>query len=180
VAIEFDPVDRLTAGAVGEPGERTFFLQGKKGDRLVTLLVEKGQVQQLAAAVVEILARIGADPSAEPETATMDLEPPLEPEWRAGRLAIGYEEDRDLLVLEVEELVPEEEEEDDQAESPLEEEGPEPGMVRFWATKDQMLALARHSAAVCAAGRPTCQFCGNPIDADGHMCPAMNGHRELG
>ncbi len=178
MAIELDPVDRLTAGAVGEPGERTFFLQGKKGDHLVTLLVEKGQVQQLAAAVVEILARIGADPSAEADTTTMDLEPPLEPEWRAGRLAIGYEEDRDLLVLEVEELVPEEEDED--AGSPVEEEEPEPGMVRFWATKDQMLALARHSAAVCAAGRPTCQFCGNPIDADGHMCPAMNGHRELG
>jgi len=177
VAIELDPVDRITAGAVGEPGERTFFLQGKKGDHLVTLLVEKGQVQQLAAAVVEILARIGADPSAEAETTTMDLEPPLEPEWRAGRLAIGYEEDRDLLVLEVEELLLEEEGED--AESPVEEE-PEPGMVRFWATKDQMLALARQSAAVCAAGRPTCQFCGNPIDAEGHMCPAMNGHRELG
>jgi uncharacterized repeat protein (TIGR03847 family) len=176
VAIELDPVDRLTAGAVGEPGERTFFLQGKKGDHLVTLLVEKGQVQQLAAAVVEILSRIGADPSAEADTTTMDLEPPLEPEWRAGRLAIGYEEDRDLLVLEVEELVPEE---DEDAETPLEEE-PEPAMVRFWATKDQMLALARHSAAVCAAGRPTCQFCGNPIDVDGHMCPAMNGHRELG
>ena len=112
MAIELDPVDRITAGAVGEPGERTFFLQGKKGDHLVTLLVEKGQVQQLAAAVVEILARIGADPAAEADTTTMDLEPPLEPEWRAGRLAIGYEEDRDLLVLEVEELVPEEEDED--------------------------------------------------------------------
>jgi uncharacterized repeat protein (TIGR03847 family) len=112
VTIELDPVDRITAGAVGDPGERTFFLQGKKGDHLVTLLLEKGQVQQLAAAVVEILARIGADPSAETDTSTMDLEPPLEPEWRAGRLAIGYEEDRDLLVLEVEELVPEEEGED--------------------------------------------------------------------
>ena len=179
MAIELDPVDRITTGAVGEPGERTFFLQGKKGDHLVTLLVEKGQVQQLAAAVVEILARIGADPAAEPDTTTMDLEPPLEPEWRAGRLAIGYEEDRDLLVLEVEEFVPEEEEEN-ATEAAVEEEEPEPAMVRFWATKDQMLALARQSAAVCAAGRPTCQFCGNPIDADGHMCPAMNGHRELG
>jgi uncharacterized repeat protein (TIGR03847 family) len=179
VAIELDPVDRIATGAVGEPGERTFFLQGKKGDHLVTLLVEKGQVQQLAAAVVEILARIGADPSAEPDTTTMDLESPLEPEWRAGRLAIGYEEDRDLLVLEVEELVPEEEEEN-ATETVVEEKEPEPGMVRFWATKDQMLALARQGAAVCAAGRPTCQFCGNPIDADGHMCPAMNGHRELG
>src|SRR2546423_61449 len=79
------------------PGERTSSREGKRGARLVTLLVEKGQVRQLAAAVVEILARIGADPSAEADTPTMDLEPPLEPEWRAGRLAIGYEEDRDLL-----------------------------------------------------------------------------------
>jgi uncharacterized repeat protein (TIGR03847 family) len=179
VTIELDPVDRITAGAVGEPGERTFFLQGRKGERLVTLLVEKQQVQLLAASVVKILSDIEAETSAEPELVAMDLESPLEPEWRAGRLAIGYEEDRDLLVLEVEELVPEAE--DDEAEAPIaSEESPEPGMVRFWATRDQMLALARHGVAVCAAGRPTCQFCGNPMDAEGHVCPAMNGHGELG
>jgi uncharacterized repeat protein (TIGR03847 family) len=182
VAIELDPVDRITAGAVGEPGERTFFLQGRKGDRLVTLLVEKQQVQLLAASVVNILARIEAEPADEPEAVPMDLESPLEPEWRAGRLAIGYEEDRDLLVLEVEEFVPEAEDEEAQEGEPAAaaEDLPEPGMVRFWATRDQMLALARHGVEVCAAGRPTCQFCGNAMDAEGHICPAMNGHNELG
>ena len=85
MAIELDPVDRITAGAVGEPGERTFFLQGRKGERVVTLLVEKQQVQLLAASVVEILARIGAEPSDEPDTSARGLESPLEPEWRAGR-----------------------------------------------------------------------------------------------
>ena len=113
----------------------------------------------------------------------MELEEPLVPEWRAGRLAIGYEEDRDLLVLEVEELLPEDEEGDAPEPgdpSPLSEEERAGGTVRFWATRDQMLALARHGVAVCASGRPTCQFCGNPIDAEGHTCPAMNGHRELG
>jgi len=181
--IELDPVDRITAGAVGEPGLRTFFLQGRKGPQLVTLLVEKQQVQLLAASVVEILSRVGGDTAAEEGDAPdeeMDLEEPLVPEWRAGRLAIGYEEDRDLLVLEVEELLPEDEE-DEEGTEPVA--GPEPGeagKVRFWATRDQMLALARHGAAVCALGRPTCQFCGNPIDAEGHTCPAMNGHRELG
>jgi uncharacterized repeat protein (TIGR03847 family) len=182
VVIELDPVDRITTGAVGEPGERTFFLQGRKGERLITVLVEKGQVQQLAAAVVRLLSRIESEQAAEPPELPMDLESPLEPEWRAGRLAIGYEENRDLLVLEVEELVPgaeDEEGQDEPAEGAPAEEGPEPSMVRFWATRDQMLALARHGAAVCAAGRPTCQFCGNPIDAEGHVCPAMNGHSEL-
>ena len=189
MAIELDPVDRITAGAVGEPGERTFFLQGRKGDHLVTLLVEKQQVQLLAASVVKILAQIETEPSEEePEARPMDLESPLEPEWRAGRLAIGYEEDRDLLVLEVEEFVPgtEDEDDDEEQESPQEaptvggDDQPEPGLVRFWATRDQMLALARHGVTVCAAGRPTCQFCGNPMDAEGHVCPAMNGHSELG
>jgi hypothetical protein len=41
-----------------------------------------------------------------------------------------------------------------------------------------MLALARHGATVAARGRPKCRYCGNPIDPQGHMCPAMNGHRE--
>ena len=54
-----------------------------------------------------------------------------------------------------------------------------PRSVRFWATRDQMLSLARHGAAVCAAGRPRCQLCGNPRDPEGHTCPALNGHREL-
>jgi uncharacterized repeat protein (TIGR03847 family) len=188
VAIELDPVDRITAGAVGEPGERTFFLQGRKDDRLVTLLVEKQQVQLLAASVVKILAQIATASSEEaPAEFPMDLESPLEPEWRAGRLAIGYEEDRDLLVLEVEEFVPEAEDEDDEGEEAQREapaavadDAPEPGLVRFWATRDQMLALARHGVTVCGAGRPTCQFCGNPMDAEGHVCPAMNGHSELG
>ena len=189
--IELDPVDRITAGAVGEPGARTFFLQGRKGSQLVTLLVEKQQVQLLAASVVEILARIASESEAELVAETsdegMELEEPLVPEWRAGRLAIGYEEDRDQLVLEVEELLPDDETgEDPEAGEPsssseyVDDDESETGKVRFWATRDQMLALARHGVAVCASGRPTCQFCGNPIDAEGHTCPAMNGHRELG
>jgi hypothetical protein len=40
-----------------------------------------------------------------------------------------------------------------------------------------MLALARHGAQVCAQGRPTCRFCDRPMDPEGHICPAMNGHR---
>ena len=62
----------------------------------------------------------------------------------------------------------------------LAEDEVERGRVRFWATREQMFALARHGAAVCAAGRPLCQFCGNPIDPDGHVCVAMNGHRGFG
>jgi uncharacterized repeat protein (TIGR03847 family) len=216
VLIELDPVDRITADAVGPPGERVFYLQGRKGDHLVTVLVEKQQVQLLAASVVEILSRLGKETGQGPPDEAMGLEGPVDPEWRAGRLSIGYEEDRDLIMLEAEQLAPDEGEEEEEGtddplaalgveldvaelvEEPEEErltpgdlddleeledlEGlgvatEEPARVRFWATREQMLSLARHGATVCAQGRPRCQLCGNPIDPEGHQCPALNGHR---
>jgi uncharacterized repeat protein (TIGR03847 family) len=220
VDIDLDPVTRITADAVGPPGERTFFLQGRAGERLVTVLVEKQQVQLLAASIVEILARIGKPTGDGPPEEDMGLEEPVVPEWRVGRLAISYIEDRDVILLEVEELIPGQDEDDeedddeeddgDDAEGSIGEgletertesfEGFEPleglagfgaeagdadadgepidgGTVRFWATRDQMLALARHGAEVASRGRPTCRFCDQPMDPEGHVCPAMNGHR---
>ncbi len=173
--IELDPVDRITAGAVGPPGERVFYLQGRQADRLVTVLVEKQQVELLSASLVEILARTGKETGEGPGEEEMGLEDPVLPEWRAGRLSIGYEEARDLVLLECEEYV--EGSEDDDEEDEDEITGPEPARIRFWASREQALALARHGAAVAAAGRPRCDLCGNPIGPEGHVCPALNGHR---
>src|SRR5919204_3485126 len=209
-----DPVDRITAGAVGTPGSRVFYLQGRKGGDIITILVEKQQLQLLAASVVEILSRVGKETGQGPPEEQMGLDEPLEPEWRTGRLSIGYHEERDLLVLEAEELLPEDEgaeaagAEGSAGMGELAEFGPElevaaiPGSeedegalgelealeteetaeragdrVRLWATREQMLSLARHGALVCAAGRPRCPLCGNPMDPEGHRCPALNGHR---
>jgi len=167
VLIDLDPVDRLTAGAVGPPGQRVFYIQGRKAQRLVTVLVEKQQVELLSASILEVLSRAGRDTGAGPGEDELGLEEPLVPEWRAGRLSIGYDEARDRILLEAEELVEDE------------EEVGERGRVRFWASREQALAMARHSAAVAAAGRPRCQLCGNPMDPLGHTCPALNGHGEL-
>jgi len=105
--------------------------------------------------------------------------------WRAGRLSIGYQEERDLLLLEVDELLDEDTEdvaEEQEGLGGLEElEGLDElerrgERLRLWASPEQMLSLSRHGAMVCARGRPACQFCGNPLDPEGHVCPAMNGH----
>ena len=167
--MELEPVDTITTGAVGEPGERTFFIQARIGERLVTITVEKEQVELLASSILEILATVDEETGDGPAPDELELEAPVDALWRAGRLAVGYSEDRGLMMLELEEAAPEPESE--------EEEAPEPAQLRLWATREQMLALSRQGAAVAARGRPRCQFCGNPMDPEGHMCPAMNGHR---
>jgi uncharacterized repeat protein (TIGR03847 family) len=180
--MELGPVDRITADAVGDPGERTFFLQARHGSELVTVIVEKQQVQLLAASILELLADVTLETGAGPGDDEMGLEDPVEPRWRAGRLSIGYDQDRDLFLLEITEYDPDaeaedaEEEDDETDVDPFAELGDGPETIRLLATREQMLALSRHGAAVAERGRPTCQFCGNPIDPEGHACPAMNGH----
>jgi uncharacterized repeat protein (TIGR03847 family) len=173
--MELGPVDRITADAVGEPGDRTFYIQARAGSELVTVIVEKQQVQLLAASVLELLEDA---PETEPtaDEPTMNLEEPLDPRWRAGRLSIGFDQERDLFLLEVEEWQPELEDLGDDDPGLMAVPEIEPESIRILASPAQMLALSRHGAAVAARGRPTCQFCGNPIDAEGHACPAMNGH----
>ena len=184
--MDLGPVDRITTDAVGEPGERTFYIQARAGSELVTVIVEKQQVQLLAASVLELLedapvaeTESGSETGPGAEVSTMGLEEPLDPRWRAGRLSIGFDQDRDLFLLEVEEYRPDPEDldvDDPRSIVPDPEGMPQPESIRIWASPAQMLALSRHGAAVTARGRPTCQFCGNPIDAEGHACPAMNGH----
>jgi uncharacterized repeat protein (TIGR03847 family) len=172
--VDLGPVDRITADAVGEPGSRVFYLQARAGGEVVTVIVEKQQVQLLAASVLELLEDVVADDAAG-DDAEMTLEEPLEAKWRAGRLALAFDQDRDLFMLEIEEFRPDAETLDpDDPRSLLPDEEPE--TIRVWASPAQMLSLSRHGAAVAARGRPTCQFCGNPIDVEGHVCPAMNGH----
>lgn len=176
--MDLGPVDRITADAIGEPGSRVFYIQARAGDELVTVIVEKEQVQLLAASVLELLEEPEAVEAASDE-GEMGLEEPLDPRWRAGRLSIGFDQTRDLFLLEVQELRRDAEElEEDDPRTLLADEEAE--SIRIWASPAQMLALSRHGAAVAARGRPACQFCGNPMDPEGHACPAMNGHTKRG
>jgi uncharacterized repeat protein (TIGR03847 family) len=163
-------VDLITTDAIGEPGARVFYLQ-IKGSELVTVIVEKQQVQLLAASVLELLATLDLETGLGPDDDTLRLEEPFEPRWRAGRLSLGYEQDRDRFLLEVEEFVPELEDDDPRA-----PEFTDPEVIRAWATREQMFAFSRYGSAVVERGRPLCQFCGNPMSPEGHACPAMNGH----
>lgn len=174
-SFDLDPVTRLAAGAVGEPGQRVFYLQARSQDQVVTLLIEKEQVRALAVSIEQMLAALPDQEQPEADVAVEDaaIEEPYFPEWRVGPMALQYDDARDRLVIIASEAIPIEEEDPEGTPS----EAPDAATARFVATRAQARALAEHAATVVEAGRPRCRFCGFPMDADGHVCPAMNGHR---
>jgi uncharacterized repeat protein (TIGR03847 family) len=166
---DLNPVDRITADAIGEPGQRVFYLQARKGGRLVTLICEKEHVAALAIAIEELLVSLVDDEAdaAEPDPVIhegMELEVPLDPAFRVAQVNLGYDQVSSRLVVIAYELL----DEDDDS---------RPSVARFWATPAQMRAFSIHGQEVVAAGRPSCAMCGEPIDPEGHFCPRKNGHR---
>jgi uncharacterized repeat protein (TIGR03847 family) len=178
---DLDPVTRLTADAVGEPGQRTFLIQAASEAEQVTLLVEKEQVRLLAERLIAWLPELAAERPENPEevraaeAGDLSLAEPTEPDFRVGQLAITYDPDRDRIVVIATELLPDlGDDEQEEAEALLER---EPREVRLWVTRPQLRVLARHGTQVVERGRPPCPLCGNPLDPSGHICPAQNGHR---
>jgi uncharacterized repeat protein (TIGR03847 family) len=164
-----DP-DRFTAGTVGPPGQRVFYLQAGEGAQVVSLRLEKAQV----AALAEYLASVLADlPTPEPESLPEDLDlvEPVVPEWVVGQIGVVFDEDRDRMLVQAEELVEEEAEGDVE---PLEV---EKGIARVALTRAQVAAFVGRAAELVAAGRPPCPLCGRPMDPAGHACIKTNGHR---
>jgi uncharacterized repeat protein (TIGR03847 family) len=166
---EFDEVDAFTAGAVGVPGSRTFFVQLRAGRRRVTLKCEKQQVDALAQYLVRLLDDLPA-PHDRPLPQSLELIDPLETvAFVIGPMGLAYDQDRDRFVVMLEESVPV-----DESGEPDPVVAEDRGRARVHITRGQAVAFAEHAASVVAAGRPPCSWCGLPIDPDGHGCPRMN------
>jgi uncharacterized repeat protein (TIGR03847 family) len=169
--IELNPVHAIRAAAIGQPGRRVFYLQGRGGSELVTLIFEKAQLQSLSAAVeqlqVELEERFPELEAASPafREDEMALEQPIDPLFRVGEIGLGYDRELDQLVLETRELVTET---TDPAQA---------SVARFWCSRAQMRALANWGMELVGRGRQTCGNCGEPIDPEGHFCPKRNGHK---
>ena len=183
---DFDPPDRRVAGTVGEPGERTFYLQASGGGRLVSVALEKVQVAALAEKIDELLDEVRrrqGENSVVPPPTTREMEDvapldtPIEEEFRVGTLALAWDGDTDSILIEAQSAVAEDEGADPAASS--ESSGTEfaGDMLRVRLSPVAARAFARRAQRVVAAGRPPCPLCGNPLDPQGHVCPRQNGHR---
>jgi uncharacterized repeat protein (TIGR03847 family) len=169
--IDVDPADHITADALGPPGQRVFYIHAWQDQRIVTVIIEKTQLQSLAVGIEQFLAQIGQqnpdlhEASGDYDEDKMHISPPVEPLFRVGEIGLGYDKDRDLVVLFVKELLAEETDPETAA------------VVRFWATRSQVRAMARWGVELVSRGRPMCPQCGQPMEPEGHFCPKKNGHK---
>jgi uncharacterized repeat protein (TIGR03847 family) len=99
----FDSPDRFICGAVGEPGQRTFYLQASKGSQVVSVALEKAQVAVLAERLATLLLALrqsGVDISEGAAGAsTPELAEPVVEQFRVGTLTIGWDGDRERIVI---------------------------------------------------------------------------------
>jgi uncharacterized repeat protein (TIGR03847 family) len=163
-----DPPDRFVAGAVGEPGDRSFYLQARKGGALVTVGLEKTQVAVLAQRMADLLDAVDAPTRADDDDA--GLEEPVVELFRVGAMALAWDAERGSVLVEAQMPT----DDGEYVEMPDDaEDGPD--LLRVRLEPASARAFIRRAERLLAAGRPPCPFCAQPLDPQGHFCPRSNG-----
>jgi uncharacterized repeat protein (TIGR03847 family) len=174
----FRTPDRFVAGTVGQPGNRTFYLQAAHENRVVSVMLEKQQVAVLAerigALLVEINRRFGMPLPDEADVE--DLSPlitPVDAEFRVGTMGLGWDAEANSVVVEL--LAVSDTEFDASVILDDSEEGPD--AVRVFLSPESAQQFAARSNRIISAGRPPCPLCDEPLDPEGHLCVRTNGYR---
>lgn len=172
--IELLPVTHITADAIGPPGKRVFYLQGTKGDQVVTMIIEKFQLQTLTIGIEQFLAEVRQripllrEASDEYDEDRMRILPPVEPLFRVAEFGLSFDGEKDLLGVFAREYPAPPEGSDEPSEGMI---------VKLWCTRDQARALVQWGMEIASRGRPLCEQCGQPMDPEGHFCSRKNGHK---
>jgi uncharacterized repeat protein (TIGR03847 family) len=165
----FDDPDRFVAGTIGEPGDRAFYLQARKGGAIVSVGLEKAQVAALAERLEDLLDAVDA-PAEPPPADAGDLEQPIVELFRVGAMALAWDAGNDAVVIEAQTPT------DDGDYAELPDDAPDgPDLLRVRLAPTEARSFVRRAEALLAAGRPACPFCGQPLDPRGHFCPRGNG-----
>jgi len=162
----------VTAGFIGQPGERVFHLQAQDDRTLVTLQCEKGQVGALGELLEQLLATLDDVPADDWDHEAMKLREPVQARWRVGEIAVGMDVDRGRFLMDATEFDPELSSADD-TDGRLRS-------VRIWLSQDQARRLAAHATAVVGQGRPPGEQGPVVKDVAGQVVfPSTNGHGRL-
>lgn len=188
----FNPPDRFIAGTIGEPGNRTFFLQGRDGARIVSVSLEKVQVAAMADRLGRLLVEldergiVDLGPT-QPVEDVAPLDEPLSEAFRAGTLTLGWDGDLERIIIEAR-AITEDDDADDEDEDADEgsvaaaieqllssDDIDGPDVLRVHLSAVQARSFVERSLRVVRSGRLPCPLCGNPLDPQGHICPRRNG-----
>ena len=175
----FDRPARFVAGTVGQPGDRTFYLQASdESGRTVSVALEKTQVQILADRMNELLDEVAgrANTVIPPDADVDDLEPltaPVDEEFRVAAMGLAWDGTAEAVVVEA--VAASDEPIDEDAILSDSDEGPD--ALRVTITPMAARAFVARARRVIAAGRPSCPLCSLPLDPTGHVCPRQNGYR---
>ena len=157
---DLGPAERLAAGAIGQPGQRRFFLEVTAGGKVHSFPCEKSQVAELAQQGLQLLAVASLEPDEEAVQRLVQSRLPIidpeEPKFRIGSIGVAVHLSEFLSIT---------------FSSTDDEDS-----ATFIVTPEQFRAMALVAVEVVAAGRPICPRCGLPEDPDGHRCPSVNGH----
>ena len=172
----FREVSRFTVGTVGVPGERTFYLQFRAGNEVISTSLEKSQVAVLSERLSYMLKEIRlAHPLiTRPQLVrdSLPLDTPVMDEFRVGSMAIFFDAEIEKIQIDLRELNIGDEEVDDEL---LTIEDLQ--VLRIFITPSQAKSFHDRAELVVAAGRQPCPFCSFPIDPQGHLCARANGYR---
>lgn len=135
--IDIRPAHTLSVEAVGAPGQRTFYFQAQHGeDQLTTLDIEKTQALLLADEIDKLFTgALDAPALGEP----VALRDPQTSVFRAGKIALQYDQNDDMIMLEFTEL--------------LGAEQGTPRRFKVWGTRQQMRTLGEQARQVARRGR---------------------------
>jgi uncharacterized repeat protein (TIGR03847 family) len=162
------PVQRITAGAVGNPGRRVFVLEASIAGRPQSWVIGKDHAVALGRALPRFLEEVHSQfpELAAPVVAAqpnLTLSEPIAPQFRVSNIGLGYDRLHDLVVF----TLLDSRAENLQGDELFQQEQYE---LRVFVTRGQALLLGQLTADLVAAGRPACPRCGEPIDEFGHFC----------
>lgn len=171
-------ISSVEALTFGEPGLRTFRLDIHSGQAYCSIWLEKEQLLQLGVYLNEAVSRLSqAERSKESDLREDSWSGgELTVDFKAGQMLLSHDPDSNAFYLQAFERETDELMEED---GPVADKAKEIESVGFWVTTAKAGVLGETALRICAAGRPTCFLCGQPINPEGHSCPRANGHTVL-
>ncbi len=173
---DFENADAFATGAIGRPGNRTFYVQIRADGKVISVKCEKGQVAAMAEYLRGMLADM-PDEGASVDTSSASLQSPVEQDFVLGSVGLGVDRPNMRMVVQLEEMVFVDSEEEELLEilgDDEDEDDIDTSVVRVLLTPAQARAFCDTADLFVNAGREICKWCSAPVDPAGHACPKFN------